>query len=127
MAITVDTITKRGFHYVATFDLPHDGSKPSLPWRGRLEFFNVTMRCFFAETLLDVATGETQFVIKVFWSDLPHVTRSAYKLQTGQTLFLTVPADKVALLRRHANALVLLDDQSDVLEFSRDYSLLKTG
>ncbi len=127
MAITVDTITKRGFHYVATFDFPHDGSNPSLPWRGRLEFFNATMRCYFAETLLDAFSGETQFVIKVFWSDLPPVVHSAYKLQTGQTFYLSVPADKVALLRRHANALVLLDDQADVLDFSRDYSLLKTG
>lgn len=89
-----EAFTKRGFRYQVELNV-----KPTLPFRGVIEILGVKVRCFYDEVLVDLVTGERIGMIKIFWSDAPVNLRSIYGLKTGQTLYLSLPVDKLSFIQ----------------------------
>ena len=101
MKFLIEAVTKRGFPYKAIFEI---GNEAKLPLAGTIEFFKVSIRCFAGTVLLDPQTGKTAFMVKIYWSDLTPYIRDTYGLKPGQSLYLSLPTEKVLQLEAFLEA-----------------------
>lgn len=87
--IRIDGKTRRGFPWKAIFGGSVHGDRC-----GKIEIFSGEFRCWYDEVIFDPDDGKRVPVIKIYWSDLSDYVRSLYALKPGQSLLITIPAEK---------------------------------